>query len=80
MNKSYSVREIALGIIVALLGVFLLFLGSGYGWVLVIAGAVLFLAGVFMKKLLKWEMKKETGANQIAEDDKGGFIEVYEEN
>lgn len=79
MKSSYSVQEIILGIIVALLGVLLLSLGSGYGWVLIIAGAVLFLAGVFMKKLLKWERKRETGANQIAEGEDGSFIEVYEE-
>lgn len=79
MKKSFSVREMVFGTIVALLGIFLLSLGSGYGWVLVIAGAVLFLAGVFMKKLLKWEMKKETGASQIAENEDGQFIEVYED-
>ena len=68
-----------LGTIIAFLGYFLLSLGTNYGWVLIVAGVVLFFAGVFMKKILKWEIKKGTGASQIAEDDKGRFIEVHED-
>jgi hypothetical protein len=55
----------------------------GIAWLvgnfLVAGGFILLLIGVFLRRFIKWDMKRTTGASQIAEGSNGEYIEVYEE-
>jgi uncharacterized protein YjeT (DUF2065 family) len=93
--SKFSVREIVMGIVVAGCGVLVIFannymakiayskLSKGtfiLGVVIIIGGALLFLFGLFYRRLAKRAIKKQTGASQLIETDEGEIIEVHEED